>query len=143
MNKSRTSALFMLLPLAMVSGCSTNAKQIPDQLTCIPTKLFRCEPDERSCMTIPIDSSFGSVQIDVNLEEKRVKSFSKEKILSQSEIFSVEEENGLIYLNGRGRGFDKALRSWNAVINRNNGRLYSSSITTGAGHVTYGECYED
>lgn len=94
-------------------------------------------------MTIPIEHSFGSVQIDVNLVENRVKSLSEEKILSESEIFSAEKDHDLIYLNGRGRGFDNTIRSWNAVINRNNGQLYSSSITTGAGHVIYGKCYED
>ena len=139
---------FFIIPslvvlLAALSGCATGSKQIPEHFTCIPTKLFRCEPDEQTCMTIPIISSLGAVQISVNLADRKVRSFSEERILSKSDIDSVEEENGLIYFNGKGQGVDNTYRAWNAIIDRNNGSLYSSSITAGAGHVTYGECYED
>lgn len=143
----RVKTLFLtpslVVLLVNLSGCATGSKQIPGYFTCIPTMLFRCEPEEQKCMTIPIISSLGSVQIVVNLADRKVRSYSEEKILSHSDIDSVEEENGLIYLNGKGRGIDNTYRAWNAIIDRNNGRLYSSSITTGAGHVTYGECYED
>lgn len=143
----RVKTLFIIpslvVMLANLSGCAMGSKQIPEYLTCIPTKLFRCEPEEHTCMTIPIISSLGAVKIAVNLADRKVRSFSEEKIISHSDIDSVEEENGLIYLNGKGHGFDNTFRAWNAIIDRNNGNLYSSSITTGAGHVIYGECYED
>ena len=134
---------FYLFFVANLSGCAIEPLRKPEQFTCIPTKLFRCEPEERSCMTIPILSSLGNVQISIDLENHKTLSFSEEKTLSKSDIDSVVEENGLIYLNGRGHGVDKTYRAWNAIIDRKSGHLYVSSITTGAGHVTYGECYED
>ncbi len=147
MKKLRTS-LNYILPLqaflaANLSGCAMEPVRKPEQFTCTPTKLFRCEPEEKSCMTIPILSSLGKVQITIDLTNLNVRSFSEEKTLSESDIDSVQEENGLIYLNGKGYGFDKAYRAWNAIIDRKNGNLYVSTITTGAGHITYGECYED
>ena len=94
-------------------------------------------------MTIPIISSLGDVKIAINLTERKVKSYSDRQLLTYSAIDSVEEENGLIYLTGKGHGVDNAYRAWNAVIDPDNGHLYSSSITTGAGHIIYGECYEN
>ena len=133
--------LSMAALLAILSGCATQFKGTPEHYTCIPTQLFRCEPDEQSCMTIPIISALGDVKIVINLAERNVKSYSDGEILTYSAVDSVQEENGLVYLHGKGRGIDNTYRAWSAVIDRNNGRLYSTSITTGAGHVIYGECY--
>ncbi|WP_428353319.1 hypothetical protein [Methyloprofundus sp.] len=94
-------------------------------------------------MNIPIIRSLGDVQIAINLAQRKVKSYSDSEILTHSDIDSVEEENDLIYLHGKGKGIDNTYRSWNAVIDRGNGHLYSSSITTGAGHIIYGDCYAD
>ena len=88
-------------------------------------------------MTIPIIKTLGTVQIIVDLAAGNVKSLSNNKILTESKIDSVQVVNQLIYLTGKGIGIDKTFRSWNAIINREDGNLYSSSITTGAGHVIY------
>ncbi len=127
--------------LANLSGCAMESKRQVEHFTCIPTQLFRCEPGEQSCMNIPIISSLGDVKIVINLADRKVKSYSDTEILTYSDIDSVQEENGLIYLNGKGYGVDDAYRAWNAIIDQKNSRLYSTSITTGAGHITYGECY--
>ncbi len=134
---------FQVFLAANLSGCAMESVRKPELFTCTPTKLFRCEPEEKSCMTIPIIDSFGNVQISIDLANLKARSFSEEKTLSRSDIDTVQEENGLIYLNGKGLGVDKTYRAWNAIIDRKSGNLYVSSITTGAGHVTYGECYED
>lgn len=93
-------------------------------------------------MTIPIIETHGRVQIIVDLTADYVKSVSNNKVLSASEVDSVHVINQLVYLTGKGIGFDNTYRAWNAIINRQDGKLYSSSITTGAGHITYGECHE-
>lgn len=147
MKKLRAGLIYTLpFPIFIASnlfGCAVEPVRKHEQFTCIPTKLFRCEPEEKSCMTIPIIDSLGNVKISIDLEHLKTRSFSEEKTLSKSDIDSVQEENDLIYLNGKGRGFDKAYRAWNAIIDRKSGHIYVSSITTGAGHFTYGECYED
>ena len=91
-------------------------------------------------MTIPIIRDFGAVEIAINLADRKVRSYSRNKTLSHSDIDSVQHENGLIYLNGKGYGHDNTYRAWTAIIDLKNGSLYSSSITTGAGHITYGKC---
>ena len=147
MKTQQLRSSLIILPLATalanLSGCAIESTRKPQHYTCIPTKLFRCEPDEQSCMTIPIIRALGDVKISINLAERKVKSYSDEDILSFSDIDLVQEEGDLIYLHGKGRGIDNTYRSWNAVIDLNNGQLYSSSITTGAGHITYGECHAD
>lgn len=114
--------------------------QQPQQLTCIPDKLFRCEPNEKRCMTIPIIKDFGEVEIVVNFTERKVRSYSGNEILTDTDIDSVKNENGLIYLSGKGYGIDKAFRAWTAIIDLEKGSLYSTSITTGAGYIIYGKC---
>ena len=140
--------LLTAILLSNLPGCSIPKQQksvSPHEnmiFTCTPTQLFRCEPKETSCMTIPIIKTLGTVQIIVDLAAGNVKSLSNNKILTESKIDSVQVVNQLIYLTGKGIGIDKTFRSWNAIINREDGNLYSSSITTGAGHVIYGECHE-
>jgi len=117
-------------------------KTQPQQLMCIPDMLFRCEPGEKRCMTIPIIKDFGAVEIAINFAERKVRSYSGNKMLSEADIDSVQQKNGLIYLSGEGYGYDKAYRAWTAIIDLKNGSLYSTSITTGAGHIIYGKCYD-
>ena len=74
--------------------------------------------------------------------EQKVRSYSENQIISETDIDSVKQENGLIYLSGKGYGYDKAYRAWTAIIDLKNGSLYSTSITTGAGHIIYGKCYD-
>lgn len=146
----RKTYIFLLLALLLLtlSACTTQPQKQKTNLqenliySCTPTQLFRCEPNETSCLTIPIHSTHGTIQIIVDLPAAHVKSVSQNKILTESDIDSVQIVDQLIYLHGKGIGYDKAFRSWNAIINRQNGQLYSSSVTTGAGHVTYGECHE-
>jgi len=120
----------------------TRQPQHPQQLVCIPDKLFRCEPDEKRCMTIPIIQDFGSVEIAINFVERKVRSYSENQTISDVDIDSVQQTNGLIYLSGKGYGYDKAYRAWTAIIDLENGSLYSTTITTGAGHIIYGKCYD-
>lgn len=141
--RSIFSLPFLAFLAANLSGCAMDPVRKQEQFTCTPTKLFRCEPEERSCMTIPIISSLGNVQITIDLANRKTRSFSEEKTLTSSDIDTVKEEDGLIYFDGKGYGFDKTYRAWTAIIDRSDGGLYVSSITTGAGHVTYGKCYED
>ncbi|NYT46912.1 MAG: hypothetical protein H0A75_04055 [Candidatus Methanofishera endochildressiae] len=98
----------IVLPLAALLRLRNSVRA---SFTCIPTKLFRCEPDEQSCMTIPIISSLGDVKIAINLAERKVKSYSDRQLLTYSAIDSVEEENGLIFLTGKGHGVDNAYRA--------------------------------
>ena len=129
----------------LLSSCMTTRTeqpQQPQQLICIPTQLFRCEPDEKRCMTIPIIKDLGAVEIIINLAERTVRSYSDNTIFSDHDIDSVENENGLLYLSGKGYGYDKAYRAWTAIIDMESGSLYSTSITTGAGHVIYGKCHD-
>ncbi|RLA21988.1 MAG: hypothetical protein DRQ62_08655 [Gammaproteobacteria bacterium] len=118
-----------------------STQQHPQQLVCVPDKLFRCEPDEKKCMTIPIIKDFGEVKIAINFTERKVRSYSGNKTLSDADIDSTENANGLIYLSGKGYGYDKAYRAWTAIIDLEKGSLYSTSITTGAGHIIYGKCH--
>jgi len=126
----------------LLLSCMSTRPEQPQQLTCIPEKLFRCEPDEKRCMTIPIIKDLGAIEIIINLAERTVKSYSENTILSDHDIDSVENENGLMYLSGKGYGYDRAYRAWTAIIDMENGSLYSTTITTGAGHVIYGKCYD-
>ena len=135
------STLSLVMLLAILSGCAMESRHKPEHFTCIPTQLFRCEPGEQSCMNIPIIRSLGDVKIVINLADRKIKSYSDKEILTYSDIDSIQEEKGLIYFNGKGYGVDDTYRAWNAVIDRKTGRLYSTSITTGAGHIIYGECY--
>jgi hypothetical protein len=141
--KKSSLLLFTAIFMASLTGCSTLNKRENMVFTCIPTQLFRCEPGEPSCMTIPIIKTLGVVQINIDIPAAKVKSIAEGKVLTESGIDSVQIENHLIYLNGKGVGYDKTYRSWNAIINRKDGNLYSSSVTTGAGHVIYGECHEN
>ena len=134
--------VFLAILLTSLAGCATISQRESMVFTCTPTQLFRCEPGEQSCMTIPIIGTFGSVEIIIDLPAANVKSVAGGKVLSESGIDFVQVENQLVYLNGKGLGYDKTYRSWNAIINRQDGKLYSSSVTTGAGHVIYGECHE-
>ena len=139
------NASFICLSALLLSSCMTTRTEQPQQplqLICIPEKLFRCEPDEKRCMTIPILRDLGAVEIAINITDRKLRSYSGNKTLSHSDIDSVENENGLIYLSGKGYGYDKAYRAWTAIIDLENGSLYSTSITTGAGHVIYGKCYD-
>ena len=146
MNVNRIKpAFFISLSAMLLLSCMTTRTeqpQQPQQLTCIPEKLFRCEPDEKRCMTIPIIKDLGAIEIIINLAERTVKSYSENTILSDHDIDSVENENGLMYLSGKGYGYDRAYRAWTAIIDMENGSLYSTTITTGAGHVIYGKCYD-
>ena len=140
--------ILIVIMLSSLSGCSISKQQKSVSqhenmiFTCTPTQLFRCEPKETSCMTIPIVKTLGTVQIIVDLAAGNVKSLANKKVLTESTIDSVQVVKQLVYLSGKGIGFDKTYRSWHAIINRQDGSLYSSSITTGAGHVIYGECHE-
>ena len=118
------------------------AQQQPQQLTCIPDKLFRCEPEEKKCMTIPIVRELDAVEIAVDFVEHTVVSYSGNKTISSSDIDSIESKNNLVYFSGKGKGIDKAFRSWTAIIDLEDGRLYTTTITTGAGHIIYGKCYD-
>ena len=138
-NRLKTASFISLSAMLLLS-CVTTRTQLPQQLTCIPTQLFRCEPGEKRCMTIPIIKDFGTVEIVVNFAQRKVRSYSGNKILSDAGIDSVQQKNGLIYLGGKGYGYDKTYRTWTAIIDQENGSLYSTSITTGAGHVIYGKC---
>ncbi|NOQ63509.1 MAG: hypothetical protein GQ582_03240 [Methyloprofundus sp.] len=129
-----------LTSLLLVSCATLSKPASPQQLTCLPEQLFRCEPDEQKCLTIPIVKELGNTKIVIDLAEREVKSYTDDKLLSHSNISSIEYENDLIYLAGKGYGYDKALRVWNAIVDLQSGRLYSTSITTGAGHVIYGKC---
>lgn len=143
--------LYIILSAYMllnVSGCSTPGEQNSVSrdanlvFTCTPTQLFRCEPEENACMTIPLMSTRGEIQIIIDLGTADARSVAGNKIISEAQIDSVQFVNQLLYLTGKGIGIDNSYRTWNAVINRQDGKLYSSSITTGAGHVIYGECHE-
>ena len=138
-NIIKTLCIVPLTSLLLVS-CATLSKQSPQQLTCIPDQLFRCEPDEKKCLTIPIVKALGNTKIVIDLAGREVRSYADDKLLSHSDISSIEYENDLIYLAGKGYGYDKAHRVWNAIVDLQSGRLYSTSITTGAGHVIYGQC---
>ena len=150
--KMRIRKYYLILLLALLlltlSACTTQPqkqKTNPQKnliYSCTPTQLFRCEPKETSCLNIPIHRTHGAIQIIIDLPAAYVKSVSGNKVLTESNIDSVQIEGQLIYLHGKGIGYDKAFRSWNAIIDRQNGELYSSSVTTGAGHITYGECHE-
>ena len=140
-NRIKTAFFISLLTILLLS-CMTTRTQQPQQLSCIPNQLFRCEPDEKRCMTIPIIRDFGEVEIAINIADRNVRSYSGNKTLSDANIDSVQNENGLIYLSGKGYGYDKTYRAWTAIIDLENGSLYISSITTGAGHIIYGKCYD-
>ena len=142
-DRMRIKTVFInILPAFLLSSCMTAITQVPQHLTCIPEQLFRCEPDEKTCMSIPIIKDLGSVEISINLADRKVRSYSRDKTLSHSDIDTIRNENGLIYLNGKGYGYDKTYRAWTAIIDQESGSLYSSSITTGAGHIIYGKCYD-
>jgi hypothetical protein len=141
--KKSSLLLFIAIIMASITGCSTLNKRENIVFACIPTQLFRCEPGKQSCMTIPIIKTLGVVQIIIDISAAKAMSIAEGKVLTESDIDSVQIENHLIYLNGKGIGYDKTYRSWNAIINRKDGNLYSSSVTTGAGHVIYGECHEN
>ena len=142
-DRMRIQTVFIItLPTFFLTSCMYAMTHEPQHLTCIPEQLFRCEPNEKTCMTIPIIKDLGSVEISINLADRKVRSYSEDKTLTHSDIDSVHKENGLIYLNGKGYGYDKAYRAWTAIIDQKNGRLYISSITTGAGHMIYGKCYD-
>lgn len=146
MKKPETRKYYLIpllsILLANLSGCSMLKPRENIVFTCTPTQLFRCEPDAKSCMTIPVIKTLGAVQITLDLAIAKVTSSSNGKQLSTADINSVQIDKQLVYLQGKGIGYDKAYRSWNAIINRENGKLYSASITTGVGHVIYGECHE-
>jgi len=139
---------YILLIVILLSGCSTSNQQMDSHqyknlvFSCMPTQLFRCEPNQSACMTIPIAQTFDSVAITVDLSEKKIRSFSKNTLLSELTIESIQSAKQLIYLNGKGIGFDDDFRVWSTIINRVNKQFYSSSITTEAGYITYGECHE-
>ena len=138
-------AFFISLSTMLLLSCMTlrtEQAQLPQQLTCIPEKLFRCEPDGKRCMTIPIIRDLGAVEIAINITDRKLRSYSGNQTISYSDIDSVGNENGLIYLSGKGYGYDKTYRAWTAIIDMESGSLYSTSITTGAGHVIYGKCYD-
>ena len=138
----------ILLIAILVSGCSTSSQQMNNHkyknlvFSCTPTQLFRCEPNQSACMTIPIAQTFDSVAITVDLSEKKIRSFSNNTLLSELTIESIQSAKQHIYLNGKGIGFDDDFRVWSTIINRANKQFYSSSITTEAGYITYGECHE-
>lgn len=146
MNLDRLKTVFFISLLAtLLLSCMPTRPQKPQhpkQLSCIPDKLFRCEPDAKKCMMIPILNDFGVVEIAIDLAGRKLSSYSDNKPLTKSDIDSVQNINGLLYLSGKGYGYDKAYRSWTAIINLEDGRLYSTSITTGAGHIIYGKCYD-
>lgn len=93
-------------------------------------------------MTIPVAQTFGSVAITVDLSKKKIRSFSQKTLLSELDIESIQSVKQLIYLKGKGIGFDDNFRLWSTIINRENNQFYSSSITTEAGYITYGKCHE-
>ena len=142
MNSIKKTFFISLSTMLLLSCMTTRTEQaqLPQQLTCIPEKLFRCEPDEKRCMTIPIIRDLGAVEIAINITNRKLRSYSGNQTISDSDIDSVENENGLIYLSGKGYGYDKTYRAWTAIIDLENGSLYISSITTGAGHIIYGKC---
>lgn len=147
MKKSKIRKYYLIplllgILLAYLPGCSLLKPRENTVFTCTPTQLFRCEPGAKSCMTIPIIKTLGAVQITLDLAKAKVTSSSNGKQLSEADISSVQIDNQRVYLQGKGVGYDKAYRSWNAIINREDGKLYSASITTGVGHVIYGECHE-
>jgi len=139
-NMIQTLCILPLTSLLLVSCATLSNPPSPQQLTCLPEQLFRCEPGKHECLTIPIVKELGNTKILIDLAGREVRSYADDKLLSHSNISSIEYENDLIYLTGKGYGYDKALRIWSAIVDLQSGRFYSTSITTGAGHVIYGQC---